>query len=146
MESENMIEIVRKILMNKYVVFGILLSVLSLYCYYLRNEVKSLKLEIVQYEATVSNLNATIATKNDTIDVAKADTSISNDRLKDCYLQLKEVQSAQKEIDDIMSDTKEENIEDKSSVETIKKPSVTQHQEKRGLEFVNKQLQRISGE
>ena len=141
-----MIEIVRKILMNKYVVFGILLSVLCLYCYYLRNEVKSLKLEIVQYEATVSNLNATIATKNDTIDVAKADTSISNDRLKDCYLQLKEVQSAQKEIDDIMSDTKEENIEDKSSVETIKKPSVTQHQEKRGLEFVNKQLQRISGE
>ena len=141
-----MIEIVRKILMNKYVVFGILLSVLCLYCYYLRNEVKSLKLEIVQYEATVSNLNATIATKNDTIDVAKADTGISNDRLKDCYLQLKEVQSAQKEIDDIMSDTKEENIEDKSSVETIKKPSVTQHQEKRGLEFVNKQLQRISGE
>ena len=141
-----MIEIVRKILMNKYVVFGILLSVLCLYCYYLRNEVKSLKLEIVQYEATVSNLNATIATKNDTIDVAKADTSISNDRLKDCYLQLKEVQSAQKEIDDIMSDTKEENIEDKSSVEIIKKPSVTQHQEKRGLEFVNKQLQRISGE
>ena len=40
-----MIEIVRKILMNKYVVFGILLSVLGLYCYYLRNEVKSLKLE-----------------------------------------------------------------------------------------------------
>lgn len=141
-----MIEIVRKILMNKYVVFGILLVGMSLYCYYLRNEVKSLKLEIVQYEATVSNLNATIATKNDTIDVAKADTGISNDRLKDCYLQLKEVQSAQKEIDDIMSDTKEENIEDKSSVETIKKPSVTQHQEKRGLEFVNKQLQRISGE
>ena len=141
-----MIEIVRKILMNKYVVFGILLLGLGLYCYYLRNEVKSLKLEIVQYEATVSNLNATIATKNDTIDVAKADTSISNGRLKDCYLQLKEVQSAQKEIDDIMSDTKEENIEDKSSVETIKKPSVTQHQEKRGLEFVNKQLQRISGE
>ena len=141
-----MIEIVRKILMNKYVVFGILLSVLGLYCYYLRNEVKSLKLEIVQYEATVSNLNATIATKNDTIDVAKADTGISNDRLKDCYLQLKEVQSAQKEIDDIMSDTKEENIEDKSTVETIEKPSVTQHQEKRGLEFVNKQLQRISGE
>ena len=141
-----MIEIVRKILMNKYVVFGILLSVLGLYCYYLRNEVKSLKLEIVQYEATVSNLNATIANKNDTIDVAKADTSISNGRLKDCYLQLKEVQSAQKEIDDIMSDTKEENIEDKSSVVTVKKPSVTQHQEKRGLEFVNKQLQRISGE
>lgn len=141
-----MIEIVRKILMNKYVVFGILLSVLGLYCYYLRNEVKSLKLEIVQYEATVSNLNATIATKDDTIDVAKADTGISNDRLKDCYLQLKEIQSAQKEIDDIMSDTKKENIEDKSSVETIKKPSVTQHQEKRGLEFVNKQLQRISGE
>ena len=141
-----MIEIVRKILMNKYVAFGILLVGMSLYCYYLRNEVKSLKLEIVQYEATVSNLNATIASKNDTIDVAKADTDISNDRLKDCYLQLKEVQSAQKEIDDIMSDTKEENIEDKSSVETIKKPSVTQHQEKRGLEFVNKQLQRISGE
>ena len=45
-----MIEIVRKILMNKYVVFGILLSVLGLYCYYLRNEVKSLKLEIVQYD------------------------------------------------------------------------------------------------
>ena len=141
-----MIEIVRKILMNKYVVFGAIVAVLGLYCYYLRNEVKSLKLEIVQYEATVSNLNATIATKNDTIDVAKADTGISNDRLKDCYLQLKEVQSAQKEIDDIMSDTKEENIEDKSSVETVKKPSVTQHQEKRGLEFVNKQLQRISGE
>ena len=141
-----MIEIVRKILMNKYVVFGAIVAVLGLYCYYLRNEVKSLKLEIVQYEATVSNLNATIATKNDTIDVAKADTGISNDRLKDCYLQLKEVQSAQKEIDDIMSDTKEEIIEDKSSVEIIKKPSVTQHQEKRGLEFVNKQLQRISGE
>lgn len=141
-----MIEIVRKILMNKYVVFGILLSALGLYCYYLRNEVKSLKLEIVQYEATVSNLNATIATKNDTIDVAKADTDISNNRLKSCYLQLKEVQSAQREIDDIMSDTKEENVEDKSSVETIKKPNVTQHQEKRGLEFVNKQLQRISGE
>ena len=141
-----MIEIVRKILMNKYVVFGAIAVVLGLYCYYLRNEVKSLKLEIVQYEATVSNLNATIATKNDTIDVAKADTDISNDRLKDCYLQLKEVQSAQKEIDDIMSDTKEEIIEDKSSVEIIKKPSVTQHQEKRGLEFVNKQLQRISGE
>ena len=129
-----MIEIVRKILMNKYVVFGILLSVLGLYCYYLRNEVKSLKLEIVQYEATGSNLNATIANKNDTIDVAKADTSISNGRLKDCYLQLKEVQSAQKEIDD------------KSTDVSVVKPSVTQHQEKRGLEFVNKQLQRISGE
>ena len=141
-----MIEIVRKILMNKYVVFGILLAVLGLYCYYLRNEVKSLKLEIVQYEATVSNLNATIATKNDTIDVAKADTNISNDRLKSCYLQLKEVQSAQREIDDIMSDTKEENIEEKSTAVAITKPSVTQHQEKRGLEFVNKQLQRISGE
>ena len=141
-----MIEIVRKILMNKYVVFGILLSVLSLYCYYLRNEVKSLKLEIVQYEATISNLNETIATKNDTIDVAKADTGISNDRLKDCYLQLKEVQSAQKEIDDIMSDTKEENVEEKSTDVSVVKPSVTQHQEKRGLEFVNKQLQRISGE
>ena len=141
-----MIEIVRKILMNKYVVFGILLSVLGLYCYYLRNEVKSLKLEIVQYEATVSNLNATIATKNDTIDVAKADTDISNDRLKSCYLQLKEVQSAQREIDDIMSDTKEEDVEEKSTAVTVVKPSVTQHQEKRGLEFVNKQLQRISGE
>ena len=141
-----MIEIVRKILMNKYVVFGILLSVLGLYCYYLRNEVKSLKLEIVQYEATVSNLNETIATKNDTIDVAKADTDISNDRLKSCYLQLKEVQSAQREIDDIMSDTKEENVEEKSTDVTVVKPSVTQHQEKRGLEFVNKQLQRISGE
>lgn len=141
-----MIEIVRKILMNKYVVFGILLSVLGLYCYYLRNEVKSLKLEIVQYEATVSNLNETIATKNDTIDVAKADTDISNDRLKACYLQLKEVQSAQREIDDIMSDTKEENVEEKSTVVSVVKPSVTQHQEKRGLEFVNKQLQRISGE
>lgn len=141
-----MIEIVRKILMNKYVVFGILLSVLGLYCYYLRNEVKSLKLEIVQYEATVSNLNETIATKNDTIDVAKADTNISNDRLKSCYLQLKEVQSAQREIDDIMSDTKEEDVEEKSTAVTIVKPSVTQHQEKRGLEFVNKQLQRISGE
>ena len=81
-----MIEIVRKILMNKYVVFGTIVAVLGLYCYYLRNEVKSLKLEIVQYEATVSNLNATIANKNDTIDVAKADTSISNGRLKDCYL------------------------------------------------------------
>lgn len=141
-----MIEIVRKILMNKYVVFGILLSALGLYCYYLRNEVKSLKSEIVQYEATVSNLNATIATKNDTIDVAKADTDISNDRLKSCYLQLKEVQSAQREIDDIMSDTKEENVEEKSTDVTVVKPSVTQHQEKRGLEFVNKQLQRISGE
>lgn len=141
-----MIEIVRKILMNKYVVFGILLSILGLYCYYLRNEVKSLKLEIVQYEATVSNLNETIATKNDTIDVAKADTDISNDRLKSCYLQLKEVQSAQREIDDIMSDTKEENIEEKSTDVTVVKPSITQHQEKRGLEFVNKQLQRISGE
>lgn len=141
-----MIEIVRKILTNKYVVFGILLSVLGLYCYYLRNEVKSLKLEIVQYEATVSNLNETIATKNDTIDVAKADTDISNDRLKSCYLQLKEVQSAQREIDDIMSDTKEENVEEKSTDVTVVKPSVTQHQEKRGLEFVNKQLQRISGE
>ena len=113
MENENMIEIVRKILMNKYVVFGILLSVLGLYCYYLRNEVKSLKLEIVQYEATILNLNETIATKNDAIDVAKSDTDISNDRLKSCYLQLKEVQSAQKEIDDIMSDTKEENVEEK---------------------------------
>ena len=141
-----MIEIVRKILMNKYVVFGILLSVLGLYCYYLRNEVKSLKLEIVQYEATVSNLNETIATKNDTIDVAKADTDISNDRLKSCYLQLKEVQSAQREIDDIMSDTKEEDMKEKSTDVTVVKPSVTQHQEKRGLEFVNKQLQRISGE
>lgn len=141
-----MIEIVRKILMNKYVVFGILLSILGLYCYYLRNEVKPLKLEIVQYEATVSNLNETIATKNDTIDVAKADTDISNDRLKSCYLQLKEVQSAQREIDDIMSDTKEENIEEKSTDVTVVKPSITQHQEKRGLEFVNKQLQRISGE
>ena len=141
-----MIEIVRKILMNKYVVFGILLSVLGLYCYCLRNEVKSLKLEIVQYEATVSNLNETIATKNDTIDVAKADTNISNDRLKSCYLQLKEVQSAQREIDDIMSDTKEEKVEEKSTDVTVVKPSVTQHQEKRGLEFVNKQLQRISGE
>ena len=141
-----MIEIVRKILMNKYVVFGILLSVLGLYCYYLRNEVKSLKLEIVQYEATISNLNETIATKNDTIDVAKADTDISNDRLKSCYLQLKEVQSAQREIDDIMSDTKEEDVEEKSTDVVITKPSVTQHQEKRGLEFVNKQLQRISGE
>lgn len=141
-----MIEIVRKILMNKYVVFGAIVVVLGLYCYYLRNEVKSLKLEIVQYEATVSNLNETIATKNDTIDVAKADTDISNDRLKSCYLQLKEVQSAQREIDDIMSDTKEENIEEKSTDVTVVKPSVTQHQEKRGLEFVNKQLQRISGE
>ena len=141
-----MIEIVRKIVMNKYVVFGTIVAVLGLYCYYLRNEVKSLKLEIVQYEATVSNLNATIANKNDTIDVAKADTGISNDRLKDCYLQLKEVQSAQREIDDIMSDTKEENIEEKSTAVAITKPSVTQHQEKRGLEFVNKQLQRISGE
>lgn len=141
-----MIEIVRKILMNKYVVFGILLLVLGLYCYYLRNEVKSLKLEIVQYEATVSNLNETIATKNDTIDVAKADTDISNDRLKSCYLQLKEVQSAQREIDDIMSDTKEENVEEKSTAVSVVKPSVTQHQEKRGLEFVNKQLERISGE
>ena len=141
-----MIEIVRKILMNKYVVFGILLSVLGLYCYYLRNEVKSLKLEIVQYEATVSNLNETIATKNDTIDVAKADTDISNDRLKSCYLQLKEVQSAQREIDDIMNDTKEEDMKEKSTDVAITKPSVTQHQEKRGLEFVNKQLQRISGE
>ena len=141
-----MIEIVRKILMNKYVVFGAIVAVLGLYCYYLRNEVKSLKLEIVQYEATVSNLNETIATKNDTIDVAKADTDISNDRLKSCYLQLKEVQSAQREIDDIMSDTKEENIEEKSTDVTVVKPSVTQHQEKRGLEFVNKQLQRISGE
>lgn len=141
-----MIEIVRKILMNKYVVFGILLSVLGLYCYYLRNEVKSLKLEIVQYEATISNLNETIATKNDTIDVAKADTDISNDRLKSCYLQLKEVQSAQREIDDIMSDTKEEDVKEKSIAVSIVKPSVTQHQEKRGLEFVNKQLQRISGE
>ena len=45
-----MIEIVRKILMNKYVVFGIILTALILYCYYLRNEVKSLKLEIVQYD------------------------------------------------------------------------------------------------
>lgn len=141
-----MIEIVRKILMNKYVVFGILLSVLGLYCFYLRNEVKTLKLEIVQYEATVSNLNETIATKNDTIDVAKADTDISNDRLKSCYLQLKEVQSAQREIDDIMSDTKEEDVEEKSTDVIVKKPTVTQHQEKRGLEFVNKQLQRISGE
>ena len=139
-----MIEIVRKILMNKYVVLGILLSVLGLYCYYLRNEVKSLKLEIVQYEATVSNLNATIANKNDTIDVAKADTNISNDRLKSCYLQLKEVQSAQREIDDIMSDTKEEDMKEKSTDVTVVKPSVTQHQEKRGLEFVNKHLQRIS--
>ena len=141
-----MIEIVRKILMNKYVVFGAIVAVLGLYCHYLRNEVKSLKLEIVQYEATVSNLNETIATKNDTIDVAKADTNISNDRLKSCYLQLKEVQSAQREIDDIMSDTKEENVEEKSTDVTVVKPSVTQHQEKRGLEFVNKQLQRISGE
>ena len=105
-----------------------------------------MKLEIVQYEATVSNLNATIASKNDTIDVAKADTSISNGRLKDCYLQLKEVQSAQKEIDDIMSDTKEEDVEEKSTVVSTEKPSVTQRQEKRGLEFVNKQLQRISEE
>ena len=45
-----------------------------------------------------------------------------------------------------MSDTKEENIEEKSTAVAIAKPSVTQHQEKRGLEFVNKQLQRISGE
>ena len=46
----------------------------------------------------------------------------------------------------LMNDTKEEDMKEKSTDVTVVKPSVTQHQEKRGLEFVNKQLQRISGE
>lgn len=146
-----MIEIVKKFLFNKNILIGLMIFVLGVYIYHLRSEVKNLNLQIIQYETTIKNLNATIATKDDSITIAKADTDISNNRLESCYLQLKEMQSAQKEIDDIMSDTTEEtssttNKDEEVKIQPVIKSTVTQHQEKRGLEFVNKQLRRISEE
>lgn len=150
-----------KFIFNKYIAILLVLALAAGYIAYQRYQISVLTSNVEEYKKSIVNLESQISAKNDEIDLTNKNVSLSNSRLTQCYTQLRETLKAQKEIDTIMMET--EPTEEESSKSLVEKDvinpteaklvvtevpytPVTKYQMKRGLEFVNKQMGRITNE
>lgn len=141
----------------KYLCLGIVVIGLSVALAWQTYTKKDLELELTkanatieQYEAAVDALQKTTQVAQQKADMAQEETADINHRLSKCYVQLEETRKSLDVIDSIMNNPDDpadatENSEGGTVTPAPAQPfiPITASQAKRGLEFVNKQLERV---
>lgn len=101
-----------------------------------KNLLDTTKLKLAQSESLVNAKDSELNIKESTIDQI-------NTNLSKCYLQYKEHVASVKEIDEIMNLNEEVEKDQTEVVATPNYTPITSQQMKLGLDFVNRQIDRI---
>lgn len=145
----------------KTLLVGIIVVVLGCWIAYYKHKITDLELTntelhtellVTQQKLAASQVEVEIARHQQDVE-EKAKLAI-NDRLTKCYQQVVEHAKSLKEIDNIMNTTEDPGTSPEGTVEaqptvedtettTVTVPSITSYQNLKGLEFMNKQIDRI---
>lgn len=114
---------------------------------YLKNSFKAdlekANAQIESLQQAVDALETSKKTEATKAELASGEADDMNSKLSQCYLLLEETRNSLSEIDAIMNTPEEELPEAYEPAKVPEFEPVTPSQTKRGLEFVNKQLERV---
>jgi type II secretory pathway pseudopilin PulG len=114
---------------------------------YLKNSYKAdlekANAQIESLQQAVDALETSKKTEATKAELASGEADDMNSKLSQCYLLLEETRNSLSEIDAIMNTPEEELPEAYEPDKVQEFEPVTPSQTKRGLEFVNKQLERV---
>lgn len=114
---------------------------------YLKNSFKAdlekADAQIVSLQQAIDALETSKKSEETKAELASGEVEDMNSKLSQCYLLLEETRNSLFEIDAIMSTPDEELPEADEPAKVQEFEPVTPSQTKRGLDFVNKQLERV---
>lgn len=107
-----------------------------------REKINDLSSTVERQQTQIATLNKTIESYQAKVELSDSQSAAINDKLSDCYLQITRMSESMNEIDEIMK--LEEKEDTSSQVAPVKDaPKINKTQSKAGLDFVNKQIQRL---
>lgn len=145
----------------KTLLVGIIVVVLGCWIAYYKYKIVELELTNTELHKEILVTQQKLIASQEEVEIDRHQQDVEekaklaiNDRLTKCYQQVVEHAKSLKEIDNIMNTTEdpgtspEETVEAQPTVEdteatTVTVPSITSYQNLKGLEFMNKQIDRI---
>jgi predicted RNase H-like nuclease (RuvC/YqgF family) len=107
-----------------------------------REKINDLSNTVERQQTQIATLNKTIESYQAKVELSDSQSAAINDKLSDCYLQITRMTESMNEIDEIMKLEEEEDTP--TQVAPVKDaPKINKTQSKAGLDFVNKQIQRL---
>lgn len=145
----------------KTLLVGIIVVVLGCWIAYQRYKIVELELTNTEIHKELLVTQQKLIASQEEVEIARHQQDVEekaklaiNDRLTKCYQQVVEHAKSLKEIDNIMNTTEDPGTSPEGTVEaqptvedtettTVTVPSITSYQNLKGLEFMNKQIDRI---
>jgi hypothetical protein len=145
----------------KTLLVGIIVVVLGCWIAYYKYKIVELELTNTELHKELLVTQQKLIASQEEVEIARHQQDVEekaklaiNDRLTKCYQQVVEHAKSLKEIDNIMNTTEDPGTSPEGTVEaqptvedtettTVTVPSITSYQNLKGLEFMNKQIDRI---